>query len=187
MRFIQSVAISLFLLATGCASMPGMPGHVSTHVSDYDGTREVYMESAAVPTPGAMVVYIQLGAHWTSESPDTITLIAETPQEITNIRSDNGLQFNIDSNETKLDSSTTMTDHDSEVISGTVHTKSSRPFTTSIEFVEKLADAKTAGVKLLIGQGEYYEARMESDRADTGIRSHLRSFLAKVREQKQAM
>lgn len=187
MQLPRSAVFFVVAVIAGCASMPGMPGHVSVHVSDFDSTREVFMEPAAVPTPGDMVISIQLGAHWTSKAPDTVSLIAQTPRDITTIKSQDGLQFHVDGEVTKLNSSTTLTDHESEVISGSLYTESSRPFTASIEFVRKLAQAETAGVKMLIGQDEYFEARMKSEGMNAGAHRGLNRFLAKVREQKQAM
>ena len=165
-----------------------MPGGVSTHVSDFDGTREVFMEPAPVPTPGDMLaIYIQLGAHWTSSHPDTVQLIAQTPQDVTTIQREDGLQFNIGGEITSLSSDVTFTEFDSDVISGVVHTESSRPFTATLEFVERLAAADTAGVRMRIGQDRYYEARMESEGMNASAHRSLNNFLDEVEEQKAAM
>ena len=185
MRSLTVITMSMVLAVTGCASMPG---GVSTNVSSFDGTREVFMEPAPVPTPGNMLaISVQLGAHWSSSHPNTVELIARIPQGVTTIQKENGLQFNISGEITSLSSDVTFTEIDSEVIYGIIYTESSRSFIAPLEFVEELASANSVGVRLRVGQNQYYEAHMESGGMGGSALRSLNEFLINVYQQKATM
>lgn len=164
------------LLLSGCA---GLPGQVSTTESDFDGTREVYMEPGTVNTPEALLVTINLGAHWSSREPDTVYLIARTPHGAETIRRRDGLQFNIDGEIVKLDSSQWATEHDFELIGNVAYSSSRRAFAAPLSLVEDIAESEGTRIKLLVGQTEYRTGRLE-DGVNTAYRGLL-AFLDEVR------
>lgn len=185
LNFIPRVAAAaVFLLVAGCASLPG---GIQTNVSDFDGSREVYMEPAPLPTQGAMVTYILLGAHWTSEEPETVYLIARTTRDYTRIEAEDGLEFNIDGEVVSLDSDAALTELEGDRIQGVTHRQSTRPFTATLELVETLADSEGVRVRMRVGQGEYYEARLETEGMSAGAYNSLNEFLEEVKAQKAAM
>lgn len=163
--------IAIALLLGGCAA------GVQIRVSDFDGTREVYMEPAPVPTPGAMVIYVQLGAHWSSADPDVVRLIAQTPQGFTSIR---GLEFSINGEVTSLSSPVLFTEFEGRHIQNVAYRESSRAFTAPIDFVRALASSEDARVRLLVGQNEYYEARLLTEGMNARAHRGLNQFLESV-------
>lgn len=166
---MRALMLLLALALSGCA---GMPGQVSTHRSQFDGTQEVHLNPGRVDTPGSLVTYINLGAHWSSKAPDSVLLIARTPQGLHNIRRDGGLQFNIDGDVIALNGVHVLTRHDIGK-----YPYSERDFAAPLSLVERLSEGTR--VKLIVGQSEYYEGVMSSGMG-TAL-DGLRQFLSQVR------
>lgn len=165
------------LLLSGCANMPG---EVSSMESEFDGTREVFMEPGQVAGTQDFFNPFNLGAHWTSKTPDTAYLIASVPRENRSIRAEDGLQFNLDGEILSFDSTHTLTEHDLEYANNVSFAESSREFEVPLAFVERLSEAEDAMVKLRVGQTEYREGRLE----DHPMSAHrgLQEFVSTVNE-----
>ena len=175
--------VAMCLILIGCETLPG---GVSTHISDFDGTREVSMEPAVVPT-GSMVARLRIGAYWSSKNPEVAYLIAETAGA-TRVRREAGLELSLDGDITSLDSDETFTEIDrAQAFTGDSQTWSSRGFTTSPGFIEKLRDASDIRVRLRIGQTEYIEGRIETDGMNAGVYNGLGAFVEEVERQKQEL
>jgi len=177
MRFLL---LGVFVFLTGC--MAGMPNNVSQNISDFDGSRSLTMEPGFIYESADTWSYghFQLGLFWTSKAKDAVFIKAKLPNGIANIKSHEGLQFNINGKLTKLSTKTMFTKFNTDTAGGHVYADSSKSFAVPITFIQKLLDAKTVKVKLITGNG-VYAGDFKADKPSAAIRG-FKAFTQKLKQ-----
>lgn len=139
-----------FLLICGCSAMGiSMPGQITVNKSEFDKKTQVNMEPAFFRGGS-----FGLGLQWFSSSPEGIIFVVSTPQQLVNIESKGGLQFNIDGKIVKLDSVDNYTKFKSNYYSGGVIDQDSRRrFSGDLALLNKIMSAKDVKVKLVTLDG----------------------------------
>jgi len=174
-KVLVSLAVSLLL---GCASL--MPNSISESKSNFDGSVSYKMEPGFIYADASFWSYghFKLGLFWNNKSKDSISINVVVPSEIINIKSDEGLQFNIDGEIVKLTSSQGITDFETTETSTAVYTSSNKTFRTNVEFVRKLLSAKSVKVKLVMRDG-YYEGDFKNAKPTSAVRG-FKDFMVKL-------
>jgi len=144
---------AILLLLTGC--MASMPNQITPATSNFDGSKSLTMAPAFIYESADTWSYahFQLGLFWSSKFKDSILITAKLPNDIRNINSHEGLQFNVDGKVTKLSTDVVYTQFDADVAGGRVYTESSKPFSVSKQFIQSLLDAKSVKIKLITNKG----------------------------------
>jgi len=175
---MKKLLLLLIFLLSGC--LPGTPNYIDNKQSSFDGSDELLMESGYVYNSHSSfsIWDIRLGLSWNSRQQEDIFIIAEVPGEIVNIRSNDGLMFNIDGKIFTLSALEELTDFDSSSDFGHNYRQSKKAFPCKIDFIRKLVEAKTAKVKLITGEGSL-EGDFSVDRPGAAIRG-FKDFLEKI-------
>lgn len=96
MRFLVTTIATIALVA--CGSIPGSPGHISEEKSTFDGTTTISV------SPGHASGCCSLGARWRSGAPDYVQIVVKMHGTYAAIQDRAGLEFNVDGQVIRLDS-----------------------------------------------------------------------------------
>jgi len=169
----------ILLLLTGC--MAGMPNHVTSNTSNFDGAKSLSMQPGFIYE--SMDTFaggpFQLGLFWSEKYKDIIVITAKLPMEITNIQSNNGLLFNIDGKITKLSSPKLFTKFQTIRTSNTISSDSVKDFAATTQFIEKLINAKSVKVKLVTSKG-VLTGDLKADKPSAAIRG-FKDFMQQLK------
>lgn len=180
--FRSGAVAALTLMLVACA---GMPGHVSRNTSDFDGETQVEMEPARVDGPSSLVTPFLLGAKWTTAEPGKVWIVVAAQGAATDgyvsLKSDDGLQFRIDGELVKLNAQGQITEHDSEIVTGTVYQESSKWYLADLDLLRDIVDSEVTKVKVITRTG-YLEGRVV-DQANSARRGFER-FITEVEQVK---
>lgn len=159
MRWFAAV-ISVSIL-TACTSMMG-DGKVESYKSDFDGSTKVEMQPGYVFDIGESSAPFSLGGRWTSDSPSKAWIIVEITSFSTGgtatIKSEEGLQLNLDGEIVKISSEQKLTDI--ETSGGQFDSNTSyKGFKVDLSLINEIVEADSAKVKVITSRG-YKEAEI---------------------------
>ena len=181
-KLIQSFTTILTIsLLFGCASMPGVPGHISESISKFDNVKQLSMEPAWLYNSP-----IKLSLFKTTKMADSIVVIYATVKGAYNFSSNKSLQFNIDGKIYDFSSIDNLTDiiTDSGIYNNVAYIPpsnwSSKRYIITKEFIKHLIDANKVWVKINLSQ-KFVEGKFSSD-APTTARPAFREFYRKILE-----
>lgn len=177
----RSILLAIItLLLTAC--VPNMPNYIQQQESIFDNSIQLKMEPGFVYHGEGTFSGgdLKLGLFWNSRLKDSLWIIAEVPQKIVNIDSNEGLLFNVNDDIVTLSSKEILTDYDSKYVSGWNVKKSSNCFPSDLNFIKRILDAESVKVKLVTGDG-YVEGDFKADKPSAAIRG-FRDFMKKVEE-----
>lgn len=180
MKYFLTLIISAFL--SGCLAT--MPNSVSETKSTFDGTTQYKMEPGFIYENASFGSWgaFKLGLFWDTKMADNILVKAQINNNIVNIVSDEGLQFNIDGELIKLSSTDVTTDFESDIVNGVVYKNSSKNFIANKALINKLLSSKSAKVKLVTRKG-FLEGDFKADKPSAAIRG-FRDFMKKINSNK---
>lgn len=168
MRYLFLV---IFLL--GCAQMPGMPGHITKSVSDFDGSTQYEMDPAWVKQ------VIKFGLYRNTKMDKDVIVLIAVVKGLEPIRSGESLHFNVDGNIIDLESIDNSTDF--EYDNNKYHSShwSSKRYLINTEFMELILNAKRVIVKLDLDK-KYIEDEFSSD-VPMNAKSAFKKFMINIK------
>ena len=176
-KYITFICVVIVLYS--CASMPGVPGHISESISKFDDTKQLSMEPAWLYNSP-----IKLSLLKTTKMPDSLVALIAVVKGAHNFSSGKSLQFNVDGEVFAFESIDSFTDinTDSGVYSSVAYIPpsnwSSKRYVVSKKFIKRLIDANEVWVKIDLFK-EFVEGRFSSD-APTTARPAFREFYKRI-------
>jgi hypothetical protein len=179
MRVLQVTAIATALFSFGCYTTPGYYGYISETVSKVDGTRQISMKPFPVGDSP-----IRLSLLKNSSMPKDLILLIVQLEGAHDFNKESLVLFDLDSDiyrfrpyEGPTDRRPGPNDVNVLVYDATAHWSSER-YGITTEFLRKLCAARTAVIRLDLGD-EFYEGTLQYAPA-VSDRSALKSFYERV-------
>jgi len=151
--------------------------------SAFDGSVEVTQAPGLVYSdiPAMSGYEFALGLRWRSTAAGAVDIIASIPRGAFIIDGRDGLQFNIDGEIVTLSSSDLVTRFSDADLPLGFSTSSSKRFPATLPLIERLAAARSVGVRLVLGSG-HLDGRLDIEGKNAAI-TGFRAFLARVSSQ----
>jgi len=171
------------LLLSSCAGH--LPNDITELKSNFDNSTNYVMPPGFVYESSDFLSWgsFQLGLYWSSKYKDSLSIKARIPNEIINIESKAGLQFNIDKEVIKLNSTRAITDFNINRAGRDTYAESNKSFPATVQLLNKLIKAKSVKVKLITSKG-FLEGDLKADKPSAAIRG-FKEFMHKISTQKE--
>lgn len=185
-NFFFSVFFLTSLFLVGCETIEGMPGHIRSHQSSFDGAKELSVEPAMVYRTSQTFSGsdLMLGMFWRSTMEPNTFVISAHVIGTKLIQQSNSLQFNIDGRIVSLSSSDLFTQIRTQRGSPSVgirpYNQSNRHYLISESFFKELIESDNVKIRLML-QNSYVEGDFSVNQAS----SARRAFIAFYEEYKK--
>lgn len=165
MRII--IAATLLFYLAGCSSLPGMPGHISSSKSTFDGSTNLSMQPALIyrENDGFSGSDLRLALYWSTAFENGELLLRAEVDGYDSFVRNRSLVFNIDGemhHPESLDQTTNFEFNEGEFMAGFSGTSSSKSYVVTEDFVNQLLNAERAAVRAILSDG-YVEGVFTDD------------------------
>ena len=181
---MRIIILTLSILLTGCASIPGMPGHLTTTVSTYDDSKSITMKPAFLLTSTGDVA-VSFGMYWNSKIEKNTVIMTVRVAKAVSIDNGKSLNFNVNGELFSFEPIDlyTMFNRDPSIVTGGVYIPgtnwASKRYVIPSSFMDKINTAKSVKVRVELSTS-YVEANYIWS-APSSIKSSAVSFMKKIR------
>jgi len=179
-RLIFSILI-LQLSIFNCTNLPGTPGHISRHTSEFDNTRQLSME------PAACGEAFRLSLFKSSTMPDSLLILTAMVKDVHTFSPGKSLEVRINREFFAFDNLDEATDHkiDEAIIVGSavLHPTtawSSQRYIITVKFLEQMINGEEVWVKIHLDK-EYVEGKFSTSGL-TDARPAFKKFYAEIQK-----
>ena len=169
---MRHILLILILSLASCASIPGMPGHITATTSSFDGSRAVSMKPTILITKSNNVPVL-FGMYWNSKMENNTIVLTVRIARTVSISNGESLKFRVNGELFNFTSTDRFT-----AFGHNLGANSSKRYIIPISFIDKINKAKSVKVRVELSKS-YAEADYVLS-ASSSIKSNVIDFMSKV-------